>query len=264
MVNEPARSDEAGPPLVEVRDLAVSYQLRRRGTRSLRDLVAWRRRERRRVVWALDDITVSFFKGQVIGVVGPNGAGKSTLCLAIAGILAPSRGSVLLRAKISALLSLGAGYNRDLSGRENMRLYGAFLGFQRDAMEERLDEAIEFSELGMFIDEPIRTYSAGMKARLSFSVAMMLEPEILILDEIFAVGDRAFRIKAQRRIETMMEKSKLIIIVSHSLGFLRNICTDALWLDRGRLRQFGAVEAVLETYEAASGDPAAKAAPRTP
>ena len=264
MMNEPARSDEAGPPLVEVRDLAVSYLLRSRGTPSLRDLVAWRRRERRRVFWALDDITVSFFKGQVIGVVGPNGAGKSTLCLALAGILAPSRGSVLLRANLSALLTLGAGYNQDLSGRENMRLYGAFLGFRRDEMEERLDEAIEFSELGMFIDEPIRTYSTGMRARLSFSVATMLEPEIMILDEILAVGDRRFQFKAQRRIDSMMEKSKLIIIVSHSLGFLRNVCTDVLWLDRGRLRQFGAVEAVLEAYEAASGDPAAKAAPGTP
>ena len=211
--------------------------------------------QRTPVLWALRNLDLSLYEGQSVGVVGHNGAGKSTLCLVMSQILMPDEGEVTIRGKVSTLVTLGAGLNRDLSGRANIQLYAAFLGMSRKEIDARIDEIIEFSGLAEFIDDPVRQYSSGMKSRLGFSVAATLEPEILILDEVFSVGDQRFRIKSQRRIEEMIARSRLIVIVSHNTDFLRRLCTHALWLDHGLVRDFGEAGPVLQAYDQAMGAP---------
>ena len=235
-------------PLVELDDVGIWFRLHARKT-SLRRAVlgrlhgGWRGRSQN-LLWALRNINLKLYEGQAVGIVGHNGAGKSTLCLTLAQILTPDEGQATIRGKVSTLLTLGAGFNRDLSGRANILLYAAFLGIPRDVIEAKLPEIIAYSELGDFIDEPIRAYSRGMRARLGFAVATELEPEILILDEVLAVGDRQFRAKSRKRMEEMMGQSRLIVIVSHSSPLLRQICSHALWLHKGQLRQFGEADEV--------------------
>ena len=175
------------------------------------------------------------------------------LCLALSRILTPDEGRITVRGKVSTLLTLGAGFNRELSGRENILLNGAFLGIPRGQIEGKLEEIIDFSELGDFIDQPVRFYSSGMRSRLGFSIAASLEPEILILDEVLSVGDRQFKAKSRKRIEELMAQSRLIVIVSHSITFLRSLSTRCVWLERGRMRGFGPAGDVLDDYEEASG-----------
>lgn len=238
-------------PLVELRGLGVCYRRHARQRSSVRELLSgrWRRAE---LHWALRGIDLTCREGEVLGVVGPNGAGKSTLCMALAHILTPDEGEAVVRGKVSTLLTLGAGFNRNLSGRENILLYGAFLGIARSKIQGLVDSIIDFAELRDSIDEPVRSYSSGMRARLAFSVATAMEPEILVLDEVLSVGDRSFRAKSQRRIEELMAASKLIVLVSHSQSFLRSLCTHALWIDSGQVRQYGAAADVLAAYEASS------------
>jgi ABC-type polysaccharide/polyol phosphate transport system ATPase subunit len=236
----------AGRVRIEARDLGVCYRLRGRHPGSVREtLLRWRPRRPAPLLWAVRGASFTAQEGQTLGIIGPNGAGKSTLCLVLARIFTPDEGTVTVQGR----LTLGAGFNRDLSGRANIQLCGAFLGIPRTTMEQKINEIIDFSELGNFIDEPIRHYSGGMRSRLGFSVAAALDPEILILDEVLAVGDRSFRAKSQQRLEEMMAQSKLIVIVSHALDFLREICTHCLWLERGRPVQCGEAGAVLDAYE---------------
>jgi ABC-type polysaccharide/polyol phosphate transport system ATPase subunit len=246
----------AGPPasaaraLIEARDLGVCFRLHGRKPASVREtLLRWRPRRSPPMLWALRGVNFVAREGQALGIVGPNGAGKSTLCLVLARILAPDEGTVTIRGDVSPLLTLGAGFHRDLSGRDNIYLCGAFLGIRRAEMDRRIDEIIEFSQIGDLIDEPIRHFSSGMRARLGFSVATALNPEILVLDEVLAVGDQAFRAKSRQRLQELMAESRLIVIVSHAIGFLRRICTHCLWLDRGRVVRYGPAEDVLAAYE---------------
>jgi ABC-type polysaccharide/polyol phosphate transport system ATPase subunit len=213
--------------------------------------------EKPRLLWALRHVNLTCHRGQTLGVVGHNGAGKSTLCLVLARILAVDEGKAVIRGHTTPLFGLGTGFNPELTGRANIYLYAAFLGIPRKAIAAKMDEIVEFSELGDFIDEPLFAYSTGMRARLGFSVAAILEPEILILDEVLAVGDRAFRAKSRARIIQMMHQSKLIIIVSHSTEFLRRTCSHCLWLDHGQSLQFGEAGPVLDAYEEATGGAAA-------
>ena len=250
-----APPEAAGRPLIEVSNLGVWYRLHKRRRRSLKEmLLSGRLRHNAPLLWALRGVSFTCHEGQALGIVGSNGAGKSTLCLVLAQILTPDEGSICVRAKASPVLTLGAGLNRNLSGRANIQLCGAFIGIPRATLKEKIDEIIAFSELGDFIDEPVRQYSGGMKARLGFSILTVLEPQILILDEVFAVGDRAFRAKGQRRLEEIMAESKLIVIVSHTLGFLREVCTQCLWLEHGRAVQYGEAEEVLDAYEEKTGN----------
>jgi ABC-type polysaccharide/polyol phosphate transport system ATPase subunit len=237
-------------PLIEVDNLSVCFRLHRKKKLSFKETLLKRRLRRRApLLWALRGVSFSCREKQILGIVGPNGAGKSTLCLILAKILTPDEGSVIVRAEVSPLLTLGAGFNRELSGRANIQLCGTFLGIARATMNRKIEEIITFSELGDFIDEPVRHYSSGMRARLGFSVATALNPQILLLDEILAVGDRSFRAKSQQRLDEMMAQSKLIVIVSHSTDFLRSLCTHCLWLDRGRMMHFGEAAGVLDAYE---------------
>ena len=242
--------------MIRARDLGIYYRQSSRERLSARSVLLGRGlRSRSREFWALRHVDLECHEGETVGVVGPNGAGKSTLCLALAQILLPDEGEVTVRGRVSTLLTLGAGFNPDLPGRDNILLNAAFLGVPRKVIERKLDEIIEFSELGEFIDQPIRSYSSGMRARLGFSVATALDPEILLLDEVLGVGDRSFRAKSERRIREMMAASRLIVIVSHSTSFLRSLCTRCLWLEKGRPRAFGPAAEVLDAYEASVAPP---------
>ncbi len=243
-----------GRPIVEVRDLGVWYRMTKRRDASIKQLLLRRQwQPRSKIFWALRSVSFSCHEGQVLGVIGHNGAGKSTLCLVLSQILPPDEGEVSVGGRVSALLRLGAGFNKDRSGRANILTNAAFLGIPRKQLARQMDEIIEFSELGEFIDEPVRTYSTGMRSRLAFSVASTINPEILILDEVLAVGDRAFRIKCQKRLEEMMQRSRLIIVVSHSSSFIRETCTHCVWLDHGELRKSGAAADVIGEFDEAMG-----------
>ncbi|MDY7107667.1 MAG: ABC transporter ATP-binding protein [Planctomycetota bacterium] len=239
---------------MQVRDLGVWFRLHRKKRTSLKSaLLSGHLAAKHELLWALRHVSLECHEGQVVGVIGPNGAGKSTLCLTLARILTPDEGEVRIEGQVSSLLTLGAGFNRELSGRANIQLYAAFLGIPRRRLDEKMEEIIDFSELGGFIDEPVRSYSTGMRARLGFSVVTTLDPEILVLDEVLSVGDRAFRAKSEERMRQMMRQSKLIIIVSHSSSLLREICTHCLWLEQGRTRRWGAAGEILDAYDEKMG-----------
>jgi len=241
-------------PIIELRDAGVYFHLHRRSKINLRQAILRRQWiSQHEVLWALRHVTFELYDGQVLGMIGPNGAGKSTLCLVLSQILQPDEGQVTVRGKVSQLVSLGTGFNSDLSGRANVRLCAAYLGIPRKEVDARIDEIIAFSELGDFIDEPMRHYSSGMRARLGFAVASSLDPEILILDEVFSVGDARFRRKSVRRIEAMMARCRLIAVVSHSSELLRRIATHCLWLEGGHLLRFGKAAEVLDEYDEAMG-----------
>lgn len=198
--------------------------------------------------WAIRNVDLTWHRGQIVGIIGTNGAGKSTLCSVLSGILLPDEGELTVRGSVGALLSLGAGINRELSGRDNIILSGILLGLSRQQVLAKLDTIIEFSELEDYIDRPIRTYSSGMRSRLSFAVTTCIERDILFLDEVLSVGDSAFKLKCQRRIEEMMDSSNLVAIVSHSIEFLKKLATHMLWMDKGSVKMFGPTDEVLDIY----------------
>lgn len=198
--------------------------------------------------WALKDINFSLNKGDRLGIVGLNGAGKSTLLKVIAGVLKTTEGTVTTRGTIAPLLELGAGFDQQYTGRENIYLYGAVLGFSKKFIDEKIDEIIEFSELGKFIDVPVKNYSSGMKSRLGFSVATQVNPDILILDEVLSVGDAKFRKKSEAKIMEMFEKGATVLFVSHSLDQVKRLCDKAILLEKGRIIASGGIEEVSEKY----------------
>lgn len=198
--------------------------------------------------WALRDITFTLEEGDRIGILGLNGAGKSTLLKVIAGVFKPTEGKVVRKGKIVPLLELGAGFDKNYTGRENIFLYGAVLGYSRKYMEEKYDEIVKFSGLEKFIDVPIKNYSSGMKSKLGFSIATIAEPEILILDEVLSVGDAKFRKKSERKIRKMMKEGTAVLFVSHSLQQVQRICNKAMILDQGRMIALGEVNEIAQMY----------------
>ncbi len=198
--------------------------------------------------WALRDISFAVGRGEVLGIVGRNGAGKTTLLKVIARVLRPSAGRVVVRGLTAPLLGLGAGFNDELTGRENIFLSGATLGFSYKEMVHRLDRIIDFADVGDFIDAPLRTYSTGMRARLGFAVATDVEPDVLLLDEIMSVGDEEFREKCNQRIDQFRSNGATVVLVSHGLDAVAQLCSRALLLDKGRQRAIGDVSEVLAAY----------------
>lgn len=198
--------------------------------------------------WALRDITFSVDKGESCALIGANGSGKSTMLKIISGILAPTKGSVQVNGSIAPLIELGAGFDYELTGRENIFLNGAILGYSKKLMLEKYDEIVDFSELRDFIDAPVKNYSSGMIARLGFSIATIVKPDILVVDEILAVGDQAFQDKCHKRLEDMMNGGTTVLLVSHSAPDIKRICQKAVWIDHSNLRFVGNVDEALALY----------------
>lgn len=205
-------------------------------------------------LWALHEVSFNVMPGQCIGMVGRNGSGKSTALKLTTGILRPTSGRIVTQGRVSALLELGAGFHQDLTGRENIFLNGSLLGLSKAYLEDKYDDIVAFSELGDFIDMPVKHYSSGMYMRLGFSVAIHIEPEILIIDEILAVGDRPFQIKCIDRIYELKDRGVTILLVSHNLEIVRRLCTDLIWLEKGKLKALGETEEIAELYTASGHD----------
>ena len=228
---------EAEPSVIEVRDLGIRYSLRLTKKNTLRQtfINSVRKKQGPKEFWALRHVDFDLVHGQSLGVIGPNGAGKSTLLMVLAGILTPSEGEVTVRGHISSLLTLGAGFDQELSGRENILLAGAFLGLDHREVMERLEPIVEFADLGEFIDAPIKTYSSGMRARLGFSIATTVDPDVLLLDEVLATGDAIFREKSKARILQLVESAKAIVLVTHDMNWVTEFCNRAMLIESGRV-----------------------------
>jgi len=201
-----------------------------------------------RFLWALRDVSLEVGAGQALGIIGPNGSGKSTLLKLLAGVTYPTRGALEVRGRIGALIEVGAGIHPELTGRENIYLYGSVIGLRRREVQQKFDRIVEFAELGSFLDLPVKRYSSGMKIRLGFSIAAHVDPAILLVDEVLAVGDAAFQRKCLQHIKSMLESDITIFYVSHELSSLERLCERALWLDQGTVRQLGPSGEVIRAY----------------
>ena len=199
--------------------------------------------------WALSDVSLQVERGEVFGLVGLNGCGKSTLLKIVSGIYKPSKGSVTVRGTIAPLIELGAGFDMDLTARENIYLNGSVLGHSKQYLDDHFDEIVDFAELHEFIDVPLKNYSSGMVARIAFSIATMTEPDILIVDEILSVGDFLFQKKCEERINHMMENGTTVLIVSHSLDQIERLCDRVAWLEKGKLKMIGDMQTVCDAYK---------------
>ncbi len=198
---------------------------------------------------ALDGVSFELSHGETLGVIGPNGSGKSTLLRVVGGIFPPDEGHIAAEGRVSSLLSLTAGFQTELSGRENITLVGMLLGFARGYLSEHTDEIIEFASIGDFIDAPVKTYSSGMVARLGFAIATHLDCDILLVDEILGVGDRDFRARSKTRIAELLSEDRTVLLVSHDLGAILEYSTQVLWLDHGKVVQHGDPEQVVKAYQ---------------
>jgi len=238
------------PSVIEVRDLGIRYSLRLTKKNTLRStfINMFRKKEGPRDFWALRHVDFDLVQGQSLAVIGPNGAGKSTLLQVLAGILTPSEGGVIVRGQVSSLLTLGAGFDQDLTGRENILLAGAFLGLDHREITERLEPIVEFADLGQFIDAPIKTYSSGMRARLGFSIATSVDPDVLLLDEVLATGDAIFRAKSKARILELVRSAKAIVLVTHDMGWVTEFCNRALLIEKGEVIAQGEPADVVATH----------------
>ena len=236
---------------VEINNVSMRFNLAQERVDNLKEWVVRRlsgNMTKSDEFWALRDVSFSIPKGDTFALVGSNGSGKSTMLKIISGILAPTKGCVKVSGSIAPLIELGAGFDSDLTGRENIFLNGAVLGRSRRMMQEQYDEIMEFSELKQFENVPVKNYSSGMLARLGFSIATTVRPEILIVDEILAVGDQAFQQKCQKRMQEMMSGGTTVILVSHSADQVRKICRHAAWINKGSLMCLGDSGEVLEKY----------------
>ncbi|MBR3494857.1 MAG: ABC transporter ATP-binding protein [Clostridia bacterium] len=237
-------------PIITVEHVTMNFRINVSRTNSLKEYFVAKLKGRLRYenFQALRDVTFSVQQGEILGILGRNGAGKSTLLKVISGIYRPTSGSVVTRGRIAPMLELGSGFDYELSGRDNIFLNGAILGFDEKFLHDRYDEIVEFSELGEFIDQPIKTYSSGMVMRLAFAVATLVSPEILIVDEILSVGDAAFQKKSYARMMEMMSSGTTVLMVSHNIDQIRSMCQRAIWLDHGSLRMSGEVAPVCDAY----------------
>ena len=238
------------PARIRVENVSVTYRTSLERNPTLKStLLRLGRRERViREIEALKEVSFEVPHGKVMGVVGANGAGKSTLMRTVAGILPPTRGRVEVHGRVSTLLSLGVGFNRKLTGRQNVVLGGLAAGLTRAELREKYDEIVEFAELEDFMDMPMRTYSSGMYGRLAFAVAVTMHPDILIIDEALSVGDARFRRKSFNRMRELCAEDRTILLVSHALGSIEKLCDEAIWMDKGRMRMWDEPHAVVEAY----------------
>jgi ABC-type polysaccharide/polyol phosphate transport system ATPase subunit len=238
------------PAAVRVQDVSVTYRTSYERAPTLKSTMLRLGRSEKlvREIDALKNVSFEVPRGTVLGVVGANGAGKSTLLRTVAGILPPTAGRVEVNGRVSTLLALGVGFNKQLSGRENVVLGGLAAGLSREQMQAKYDEIVEFAELDEFMDLPMRTYSSGMYGRLAFSVAVNMEPDILLIDEALSVGDAKFRKKGFNKMRELCSEDRTILLVSHALGSIRDLCDEAIWMHKGNLRMWDEPDAIIEAY----------------
>ena len=210
-------------------------------------------RKQKKQFWALSDVSFDVKRGEVVGFVGTNGAGKSTLLKIIAGVMKPTKGNVEIGGNICPMIELGAGFDMDLTARENIFLNGAVLGYSKEFIEQKFDEIVEFSELQDFLNVPVRNFSSGMVARLAFSIATVVEPEILIVDEILSVGDIAFQDKSQKKMRSMIGGGTTVLFVSHSLAQIQDLCDRVVWLEHGKIQAIGSAKEICNKYKKSLG-----------
>jgi ABC-2 type transport system ATP-binding protein/lipopolysaccharide transport system ATP-binding protein len=236
---------------VALENATVSYRIPREHIRTFKEFAI--RKVQGKVKFdnllALDNINLEIKKGEVFGLIGANGAGKTTLLRLVARVMRPTSGRIMTRGRVAPLLAMGAGFHPELTGRENVYLNGALLGYTRDEIDEFFDAIVDFSELDAFIEAPLRTYSSGMMARLGFAVATAKTPDILILDEVLSVGDIAFQEKSGRRIKKFQEEGATTLYVSHSMRSIEGMCDQVAWLDHGKIIEAGKAEVIVEQFE---------------
>lgn len=238
--------------MIKVNDVSMKFNLGIEKNFSLKqffiDFFSGKRKPKSEF-WALSDVSFEVKKGEVIGFVGSNGAGKSTLLKIIAGVMKPTKGNVEIGGNICPMIELGAGFDMDLTARENIFLNGAVLGYTKEFIEKKFDEIVAFSELQDFLNVPVRNFSSGMVARLAFSIATVVDPEILIVDEILSVGDIAFQQKSENKMRTMIGGGTTVLFVSHSVNQIKSLCDRVVWLDHGKVKKIGPAKEICEEYE---------------
>lgn len=241
--------------MIEVSDVSMRFRLNNDKILSLKEFVttALRGKLSYNEFTALDHVSFTVNRGETMGLIGRNGAGKSTMLKVISGILKPTGGSVTCHGNVVPMLELGSGFDIDLTGRENVFLNGSILGYDKEFLQEKYGEIVEFSELGQFIEVPIRNYSSGMLARLAFSIATVVQPEILIVDEILSVGDAQFQEKSKRRMMELMGGGTTVLFVSHSIEQVKEMCRRVVWLENGKMVRMGDAKTVCETYQKVAG-----------
>ena len=243
-----AALEERPAPVIEIDGLWKKFRVYHSRTPGLRDRVLLFGKQKTEDFWALRDVTLRIERGSTVGLIGRNGSGKSTLLKVISRILYPDRGQVRVSGRLSTLLELGAGFHPDFTGRENIYLNASILGLSRNEIRNRLDEIVTFSELGDFIDNPVRSYSSGMYMRLGFSVAVHVDREVLMVDEVLAVGDMAFQEKCMAKIKLLQRQGTTIVLVSHAPRQVEELCDAAVWLDQGEVRLAGDASSVSRGY----------------
>jgi ABC-type polysaccharide/polyol phosphate transport system ATPase subunit len=238
------------PPAIAVEDVSVTYRTSLEKKPTFRNTVVRVGRRQRvvREIKAVKGVSLEVKRGSVVGIMGANGAGKSTLVRTMAGILPPTSGRVEVHGRVSTLLALGVGFNKDLTGRQNVTLGGLAAGLSREQLREKYDDIVKFAELEEFMDMPMRTYSSGMYGRLGFSVAVNMEPDILLIDEALSVGDARFRKKSARKMKELCGQSRTIVLVSHALGTIADLCDSAVWMHKGELQMQGQPDEVIDAY----------------
>ncbi len=241
--------------VISVQNVTMAFNLNKEKVDNLKEYIIklLKKQLEYKKFYALDNISFDVKKGQHLAILGLNGAGKSTLLKTIVGVYKPTSGTVKKKGVIAPLLELGAGFDPNYSGKENIFLYGAILGYDRDYLEKKYDEIVSFSELGKFIDVPLKNYSSGMKARLGFSIATAVEPDILILDEVLSVGDARFRKKSLAKVQSMFDKGVTVLFVSHNIQQVKDICDTAILLEKGKIIAQGDVDSVTAVYEEKTG-----------
>ena len=239
---------------IVVEHVSKNFRLYRERNRYIKSAVLRGRRARYEEFWALDDVSFEVDHGATVGLIGSNGSGKSTMLKCLTGIYRPDKGKIALDGSVAALLELGAGFHPELSGRENIFLNAAILGMSKKEAERQFDSIVDFAGLDRFIDTPVKNYSSGMTVRLGFSIASHVDPDILLIDEVLSVGDQAFQRKSNDRIEQFRRDGKTIVVVSHSLSSIQQLCKEVIWLEKGTIRQRGAAADVIANYTGESYD----------
>lgn len=236
--------------IIKVENVSMHFRMDKNRTTSLKEWVVsfLKGKQQYETFHALDDVSFDVKRGEIFGIIGRNGAGKSTLLKVVSGIYKPTKGTAVTAGRIAPMLELGSGFDSELSGHDNIFLNGAILGFSEEFLQSKYDEILAFSELGDFIHQPIKTYSSGMMMRLAFSVATIVEPEILIVDEILAVGDAAFQAKSHARMMELMQGGTTVLFVSHSLEQIRAMCDRVMWLEKGSVKMVGETGEVCDAY----------------